>query len=103
VIDVVAVGIGILIGVGVLTVAGVARGGWATARAIADLRRFVIPHFVPPTPDEIRLGAEDNTMPARLERQEKRLTDHLTTEERESRRMWGELEVIRQATSPGGS
>lgn len=53
---------------------------WRILRAVQRLNDHVLPHFVPPTATELRDGAEDNTMPARLGRLEHRLSTHLTEE-----------------------
>jgi hypothetical protein len=98
-VNVSAVAAGILIGVGVIAVAAAARGIWMSARVFGDLRRFVIPHFVPPTAEEIRLGATDNTLPARVERQESRLATHLVVEEIEVGQVKDELVAINRKLS----
>jgi hypothetical protein len=53
---------------------------WRTMRAVQRMNDHVLPHFVPPTPEEIRSGQPDNTMPARMGRMEVRLSTHLVEE-----------------------
>ena len=75
-----AVGSQLLATVGAAAVIAVCALVWRTWRAIQRMTAHVLPHFVPPTAAQIRDGAEDNTMPARLGRLETRLSTHLDEE-----------------------
>lgn len=63
-------------------------------RILSSMHDFVLPHFVPPTPEEIRTGHEDNTLPTRMRRQEERLVTHLETEEVAASEMYSRLHGI---------
>ena len=97
--DVEAVGSQLLATVGAAAVIAVCALVWRTWRAISRLTAHVLPHFVPPTATELRDGAEDNTLPARVKRlaENQEATDgalvlHLANEEKAGLELYDRLD-----------
>ena len=44
-------------------------------QVLESVSLYVLPHYIPPTSDEIRTGAEDHTIPHRLEKVEEEQAD----------------------------
>jgi hypothetical protein len=72
---------------------------WRSGTAIKNLESHVLPHFLPPTHDEIRNGHTDNSLPARIERQELNLARHLADEEIAAKELHDQLDEIRNSLS----
>lgn len=68
--DVDAVWSQLLATVAAAAVIGLATLVWRTWRVLQRMAAHVLPHFVPPTATELRDGAQDNTLPARMGRLE---------------------------------
>ena len=65
-----AVGSQLLATVGAAAICALCALVWRILRAVQRMNDHVLPHFVPPSADEIREGKRDNTIPARLGRLE---------------------------------
>lgn len=63
-----AVGSQLLATLGAATILAIAALVWKILRAVQRMNDHVLPHFVPPSPEEIRAGQPDNTIPARMAR-----------------------------------
>jgi hypothetical protein len=72
---------------------------WRSGVAIRALESHVLPHFLPPSPEEIRSGSVDNSLPGRIERQELNLARHLSDEETAAAELNGQLAEIRESLS----
>ncbi len=72
---------------------------WRSGTAIKNLESHVLPHFLPPTSEEIRNGHTDNSLPGRIERQELNLARHLADEEIAAKELHDQLDEIRSSLS----
>jgi hypothetical protein len=83
--DVWTVATGVAVAVATTAVVGMV----AAVASLRDIRRYMLPHFTPPTdPDK-----PDNTLPSRTARQETRLREHLADEEEKTDRIEQRLDV----------
>lgn len=57
----------VLAGIAVTSLVGLGAFVWRALRTLRRVDEHVLPHFIPPTPDEIRAGAPDHTLPHRVE------------------------------------